>query len=229
MGIARVFRGVVKEDGECQKRALGKTNRLQVSILILPVEIPILDPEQRLNRPVGESRRQAKFAAEVMGVGHDRVKMHVRLDSRADDDRVPLVAGGNVDLVRAKCEAHHIPRHGFLGGEEADARTIFLRFAAAVVVDSNDNVGTVGHPSPHAIRSETRRHAGSPSAQTGVGELCGSPRPDIPQKPWCRVGKVASPGIAGRVEIDSAVVHDPSITRPELDAVDDKIMPHVDW
>ena len=81
---------------------LGRLDGLGVAVLVLPVEVPVVDPQERLDCPIGQGGGQAELAAKVMSVGHDGVKVNIGLEACAQDDLMPLFARGNIDPVRAQ-------------------------------------------------------------------------------------------------------------------------------
>src|SRR5262245_47607556 len=58
--VAWVVLGVVEVGGERQDRAFRQADGAGVSILVLPVEVPVGDPEQRADRAIGKRRGQAE-------------------------------------------------------------------------------------------------------------------------------------------------------------------------
>ena len=79
--IARVAGRVVVGDRHVDARALWQRERLLVEVAVLPVEVPVLDPEQRARRPVGQRRHRLHLPREVVRVSAGRVHLHVRLEA----------------------------------------------------------------------------------------------------------------------------------------------------
>src|SRR5262249_10894152 len=69
--VARVAGGVVVSETHRDRRPRGQKDRALVSVDRLPVQIPILDPDQRLLRSVGQRRQSLKVFPDVMRVWID--------------------------------------------------------------------------------------------------------------------------------------------------------------
>ena len=92
--VARVVLGIVEISREGEQGSLGQADGFGIAVLVLPVEVPVGDPQQGLYGSVGQGRGQAKLATEIMGVGHSGVEVDVGPESHALNDFVPLPPAG---------------------------------------------------------------------------------------------------------------------------------------
>ena len=57
MRVARIVRRIIVGEAHRERRPFGQELRHAIAVLILPFEVPRLDPDQRFHRAVGEGRR----------------------------------------------------------------------------------------------------------------------------------------------------------------------------
>ena len=101
-------------------------------------------------------------------------------------------------------------------------------FPVRVIVDANNEVGLFWYEPADTVGGEAGGHARSPAAKSRIRQLADSRSLAVPEKPWRRVGKIATPSVAGRVQISPAVVHDAPVAGTELDAVDDEVAANIE-
>src|SRR4029078_7881044 len=99
---------------------------------VLPVEVPVLDPQQRLRRAVRQRGRGLELLAEIVGVRARRQQQHVVGDPERCVDGELFLAGRNVDPRLQAEETRHrrlensARRRGRGGGGTELPRLAFL-------------------------------------------------------------------------------------------------------
>ncbi len=111
-------------------------------------------------------------------------------------------------------------RHGLLGEIQAHARPVALRLAGGMIVDLEDDVRARAGRDVRSLRARTGASCRASSLPgPGYGQL--DDRAAHPAgESGRRVGLLATAGVAGLVQVDPAVMHDPAVARLELDARD---------
>jgi hypothetical protein len=114
-------------------------------ILILPVEIPVLNPQQRQRRSIGQRRDGLHLFPEIVRVRHDAVGLHVDLHPQPPGDGVVLLARRNVDLGEGAEQARHAHVHQPLLGRaigevQRDPRALAFDLAGRMEVELQDEV-----------------------------------------------------------------------------------------
>ncbi len=90
-------------------------------------------------------------------------------------------------------------------------------------MDLEDDVGAAGNHPADALRGEPGRHPGGPTAESRVRKL-EADLADPSHEAGPGIGLVATPRVAGRVQMDAAVVHDATVAGPELEARDGHVV-----
>lgn len=70
MGVGWVFRGIIEMRDEIDPGASRKEKRLAIMIDILPIEIPILDPDEVMFIPGWRYGNKPHVASKEVHVGH---------------------------------------------------------------------------------------------------------------------------------------------------------------
>ena len=145
----------------------GELHGAGVTILALPVEVPVLDPDQRLDAAIGQAGVDLHLFAEPVRVRRDADQ----LDILRDDGGV----GHGGELARREIEAARTDEQvgesllRAIGEDQAERRAVGLGLAGGMVVDLDDEVGAFVHGVRDARGQRRRRGAGRPAAEPAGG------------------------------------------------------------
>ena len=78
--IIRIVRGIVPDHGRIQPGSLGQCNKVGVTVLLLPGEIPVTDRQQFPGPATREGGGHLQLPAEVMGMGTDPECLNINGD-----------------------------------------------------------------------------------------------------------------------------------------------------
>ena len=132
--VAKIAVRVVVHELRYQFRAAWQTHRIDVPILIVPVLVEMLDPQQRPLRTVVQLRRHSNFFRERMGMREDRMDVDVDRQLELIDDAVIRLASRDIDVAAANSQ-HDRPHRGRpLGEMKANAKTNLFLLASRLQV-----------------------------------------------------------------------------------------------
>src|SRR5947208_11874171 len=95
--VARIFGRVVVSDLDVDASAFWKWNGVLVLILVLPTEIPVLDPEKPLLAPTGKRGDHLHVLGEIMRVAADRQPIDINGQDKGILDLECPFSGRNID------------------------------------------------------------------------------------------------------------------------------------
>ena len=120
--IARVGGRVVEREAHPQPRAGGQMDRFPVAVLVLPVEVPVVDPQQRLLSSVRQRGPRLDPPAQVVHVGRDTEHVDRDRQSVAVLDDVGRITGRDPDGLRGEEHRHRRQRRRAVREVESDFR-----------------------------------------------------------------------------------------------------------
>ena len=94
MGFRGIVFRVIEIGSQGEDGSRRQTDWLGITILVLPVHIPVGDPQQWQSRAIGKSRGQAELAAKIVRVRDDGVEVDVGLEPGTQNDLVRFSPGG---------------------------------------------------------------------------------------------------------------------------------------
>ena len=171
--IANVVAGIVVAVPHADDRPSGKGNRRRVSINILPLEVPLVDPQQLLFASVWQLRHPLHRFGQEMGMRVDRQNLDVDRQLEAIGHDKVFVARSNVNRVIG-IQSHQV--HGRsdgsrLGKIESDDGVDGLRFPRRNEVKLKHQV-IAGFETPRfVLHARKRRHPGRPPEKVPVRRL----------------------------------------------------------
>ena len=155
-----------------ESRVLGQGHQILKQILILPVEIPLPDPEQNADLAAGQGGGQLGFFGEVVRVCRNADSIHIRGQGERSAYLVICLPRRNIDVGAHAEEGRHLNlRHRARrrGTEiEADHSLLALRQAVGMEVRLHQEVGTLGQGYRDALGKKGGRRAGHPSAEPAI-------------------------------------------------------------
>ncbi len=171
---------------------------------------------QRARRAVGEGGRAGDVDGAVVRVRLHRQQRRVHRQRVAVGDDVAVVAGRDVDALRAEAQDRRRARGRPVAEIEGDGRLHRLGLAARLQVQLHHQVGA-GVETPRQIRVDERRDlAGRPAEEMAV-RILGRTGHE-PVVAGGRVAGVELPRLPGAIDADVGVVHHGGVAGVELDA-----------
>ncbi len=220
--VARVAGRVVPDNLDVQHRAPRQTDAVLVEKNVLPVEVPVLDPEQVPGLPVRQLRLHLERLAQEMGVRKDADQVHVHGEGeRVAESHVGLagrqVNPGKQSEGRRHARRQQGPARLPVGQVDADGQPALLRLPRGVEVDLEDQVRVLiqsigqvaGQFLRHASDGPGSQRAGGAEAETGE---TGPARLALLRR------QLAGP--AAVVQVEEHVMHHGRSRAPELDRLD---------
>src|ERR1039458_687210 len=135
---------------------------------LLPVEIPILDPDQVLDASIRQNRIHLHVFAEIVRVGRDAEYIHIPRHGHGSLHHVVRISGGDRNAPVGKDDAR-APFGGRRGELQTERGLILLGLAGRVIVDLHDDVGALPDELRKAGRIGRRRGARCPTAEQAHG------------------------------------------------------------
>ena len=116
MGIPRVGFRVVVREFHFDTRARGQADRRGIEVLVLPVEVPVRNMDQRAFCAIGQNGIPEHFLADVVSVRDDAQDVYIHGHGEVVRHPVVPLSRRDVDSVGAEPDIQQMPP-GFLIGE----------------------------------------------------------------------------------------------------------------
>ena len=212
--VVRIVCRIVVDVFELDASPLGKVHRFLIAVLPLPVEIPILDPDQMLDSPIRQNRVHLHVRAEIVRVRRDAEHIHIARQGHAGLHHVVRISGGDRDAPVGKNNAR-TSLGGRAGEFQPERGLILFGFAGRVIVDLHHDVGAL----PDELRKAGR-----------IGRRRSARRPTTEQSRWRKLGPTEA-GVAairrigrqlarrpGGIRIHQRVMHHAPVAGTKLHA-----------
>src|SRR5262249_26002739 len=155
-----------------------KCERFPILVVSLPVEIPILDPDQRLYGAIRQVSVNLHFLAKVMGMRRNPSQFNVARHHHGSLHHVVWIPGWDID-TRIEHDRRSPSLAWGAGKTQAQQRLIMLRFSRGVVMDLDHQIGALrdrtrvllilsGGNSPRSPSTHERGNRDSGSAETRI-------------------------------------------------------------
>ena len=138
--IMQVSGGVIVGEAHHHLRALGKEHRLRVTVIPLPVEVPLFDEQQPALASVRQNGIALHFLCEIVGMRTDPQDLHIHGQQVGVLNRVVPGSGRNIDTPLREAQKERRMGGRLLGEVEADRRLDLLKSAAGVQMDLKHQV-----------------------------------------------------------------------------------------
>jgi hypothetical protein len=166
--VERVVGRVVVHVAHVHDAAPWQRDRRRVQVLLLPVEVPGRDVDQRLLAAVGQHRPAAEILAEVVRVRIDAVGGDVHRQRVRALDHVGLLARGDVDLARPQPDRERVLGRRRVAEVEPDRDADRLGLAGRAQVQLQHDVELVLEAPGDAGLVLLRALAGRPADELAV-------------------------------------------------------------
>jgi len=218
--VGGIVGGIVVGKLEMERGSFGEMNGFGVTIIALPVEIPLFDPDEPFFGAVRAKGVGLGFATEKMGVGIDGEDIDIdRQDQRVADDFVGG-AGGEIERVRTEFEGVAGVGGRLIGEIEADGRLDGFGFAAAIEVHFDDEVAVFRKAPGEAGGGFDGTTAGIPGEELAAGHA--RLRIHIGEAGFA-IGAVELAGLAFFIDADECVMNDLAVAGRKFDGAHEAI------
>ena len=157
----------------CSRVPFGQRKRRDVSVDVLPAEVPVADVHQRTHRPVRQRRKAGDLLRALMRVRLHGLHLDVHRQHVGIGDRVGLLARRDVDALPSEPQHRRRPLGWIAAEVQADGRRNRLPLSARLHVQFDDEIGVRLEAPRQPLRQQRRHLAGRPAR--------GSGRPDTPR------------------------------------------------
>jgi hypothetical protein len=212
MRVARVVGRVIEGELHGERGAFWKRERRGVAVIGLPVEVPVVDADERLSAATGQCRPGVDLFAEKMGVREDRQNFGVDRQDITVANRIIRVTRWNIHRDGSEQNAEWRGGGRRVGKVKADAGLNLLGFAAGAEVHL-DNEVVPGAQFP----GEAGGNVSGQTARLPAEEMSGLGRNDHAGETEFGIEPVAAAAFAGAVELDQGVMNDLGIARAEFE------------
>ena len=217
-GVANVGGGIVVEGFEHDLGAGGQTDGGLALIEALPVEVPVVDPDQLERLAGGRNGGDAEIAADEVHVGKEGEHFHLDGDAEFVAGAESGFARRNVDLVVEQHDIDHRAARRLVGQEKADGRLLDLGLAAGMQVKLQDEVGAVFPGHGNAVGQGAGFAAGGPGGHAAGKEAAGNVQAAL--KAGERIGFVVFASFAGGVGREQGVMDDAAVAGTIFEGLD---------
>lgn len=194
---------------------------MRVTIFALPVEIPLLDPEHPLFRPVREDGPALQVAGQIVRMRVDRQEVGIdRHRERIGHDDVGG-SGGKIQAEGGQLEFQIGVQGRGLREMKPEHRLDRLGFPRAVQVELHDQIARFGEPPGKRVRRHEHHLAGLPGEKVSGGHF----RPDVHAGKAGRALAAFHPSAGGRlIEQHEGVMHGPGISGENFQRADEAVL-----
>src|SRR5437879_1801891 len=143
VGVARVAGGIVESHFHVNAGALREENRRLIPVLLLPIEVPILDFDERERTAARERCPDFDSPAQQVAVRDDAEHFDFLRDNHKARNFLILLAWRNINIHRAERKVKGHVLWGMLGKIEADGDLLVPSLMRGVKMNLHDDVGVL--------------------------------------------------------------------------------------